>query len=166
MARPGEIEVFRITPRVGLCYQHVEATRSVYLGRGEHKYFSINEPRYVGKFVREVRTGWGDGGSTTAIFDDNGKENRVEYSYEGNTCFIEIPCINKVINSKARNQALRNVYETITGESATPGLGPANVIRSFADIKVPKGAQGGFKKRKTQKLHKKSKKAKKSRGRK
>lgn len=158
MARPGEIEVFRITPQVEKCYQHVEATRSQYLGGGKRRYFSTNQPRYVGKFVRTERTGWGDGGVVTDIFNDNGKENRVEYSYEGNTCFIEVPCISQMINQKARNQALRNVYEKTTGESAAPGSAPANLIRSFMGIKVPKGAQGGGKKRTTRKLHKKSKK--------
>jgi hypothetical protein len=60
------------------------------------------------------------------------------------------------IDKKAKNQALRNVYEKATGKSAAPGHGPANLIRSFAGITSPKGAEGG--KRKTRRLHKKSKK--------
>ena len=64
--------------------------------------------------------------------------------------------ISDVIAKKAKNQAIRNVYEKATGQSAAPGHGPANLIRSFAGITLPKGAQGG--KRKTRRLHKKSKK--------
>lgn len=52
-----------------------------------------------------------------------------------------------VINSKALNSAFRKVYENKTSQSAIPGSGPANIIREYAGIKVPKGAQGG--KRKT-----------------
>ena len=51
-----------------------------------------------------------------------------------------------VINSKARNYELRRAYENITGQSAKPGNGPANLIREYAGVKVPKGAQGGSKK--------------------
>lgn len=142
MARPGEIEVFRIRTEVDKCYEHIEATRSDYVGRGTHRYFSTNQPRYVGKFIRQERYGYGDGGEVIDVFSDNGKEVRVNYSYAGFTCFIEVPCkLN--FNSKAKNQALRNVYENKTGHSATPGNGPANLIRSYAGIKVPKGAKGG-----------------------
>ena len=81
------------------------------------------------------------------FFNDNGKENHLDYSYQGNTCFIKVPC-RVDLNSKAKNQALRNVYETKTGQSANPGQGPANLIRSFAGIRVPKGAAGGKRTRK------------------
>ena len=91
MARP-EMEIFRISPEEGKCYEHIEATRSQYIRGGNRRYFSTNQPRYVGKFIREERSGYGDGGQVWAIFNDNGTENRVEYSYEGNTCFIEAPC--------------------------------------------------------------------------
>jgi hypothetical protein len=151
----NEIEVFRITPEEGKCYEHIEATRSQYIGAGNRRYFSTNQPRYVGRFIRHESQGYGDGGHSWDIFKDGGEENRVDYSYEGNTCFIEVPCkLN--FKSKARNQALRNVYESKTGTPANPGAGPANLIRSFAGIKVPRGAEGG--KRKSRRLHKKSKK--------
>ena len=151
----NEIEVFRIKPEVDKCYEHIEATRSEYVGQGTYRYFSSNQPRYVGKFIRQERRGYGDGGEVWAIFNDNGRENRVDYSYEGNTCFTEVPCkLN--LNSKAKNQAIRNVYENKTGQSTKPGNGPANLIRSYAGIKVPKGAEGGS--RKTRRLRKKSRK--------
>jgi len=61
---------------------------------------------------------------------------------------------NRNINSKSKNQALRNVYESKTGTSAKPGNGPANIIRNMAGVKVSKGAHGGRQSRKTRKLHK------------
>ena len=92
MARP-EMEIFRTNPEEGKCYEHIEATRSQHMrGMDNRRYFSTNQPRYVGKFIREERSGYGDGGQVWAIFNDNEKENRVKYSYEGNTCFIEAPC--------------------------------------------------------------------------
>jgi hypothetical protein len=92
MARP-EMEIFRISPEEGKCYEHIEATRSQYMrGMANRRYFSTNQPRYVGKFIREERSGYGDSGQVWAIFNDSGTENRVKYSYEGNTCFIEAPC--------------------------------------------------------------------------
>ena len=55
--------------------------------------------------------------------------------------------LSSVINSKARNYELRRAYENITGQSAKPGNGPATLIREYAGVKVPKGAQGGSKKK-------------------
>ena len=130
--RAGETEVFRIIPEVGKCYQHIEATRSVYIGNANHRYFSTNKPRYVGKFIRQVRQGWGDGMDVTDIFNDGINENRVEYSYEGFTCFIEVPCYQTLV---------KNIYEQKTGQSGIPGTGPANLIGQFMGI-----AKGGIKK--------------------
>jgi hypothetical protein len=88
MAR--EIEVFRLTPQEGSCYQHVEATRSEHRG-GKYRYFSINQPRYVGEFIREERQG-GHRETVRDIFKDGDKENYVDSSYEGNTCYIRVDC--------------------------------------------------------------------------
>jgi hypothetical protein len=87
-----EEEVFRVNPVVGTCYDHVEATRRV--GRYPHiRYFAPSLNRvYVGRFVREERRGFGDGQQIYAIFVNNGQEQRVQYSYGGDTCFIEVPC--------------------------------------------------------------------------
>jgi hypothetical protein len=87
-----EEEVFRVNPVVGTCYDHVEATRRV--GRYPHiRYFAPSLKRvYVGRFVREERMGFGDGQQIYAIFVNNGQEQRVQYSYGGDTCFIEVPC--------------------------------------------------------------------------
>lgn len=69
------------------------------------------------------------------------------------------PSLKNVTKSKGVNQAIRNVYESKTGTTASPGNGgPANIIRRFAGIKVPKGAEGGSKKtrRKTRKMRRKA----------
>jgi hypothetical protein len=86
---------------VGKCYEHIEATRSV----GDYEYYSTDQPKYVGKYVRTERYGWGDAEKSIAIFDDNGKENRVNYSYEGNTCFKEVPC--KTSGGKRKTRRMR-----------------------------------------------------------
>jgi len=65
--------------------------------------------------------------------------------------------ISKLMNSKGKNQAIRGLYERTTGESGAPGHGPANLIRQFSGIKVPKRAEGGKRSRKTRKLRKSKK---------
>ena len=85
MAR--EFEVFQLSPEVGKCYEHIEATRKEFIGPGKFRHFTTNQPRYVGKFIRQERYGSGDGQEVIGIFD-NGS---VEYSY-GYTCFTEVPC--------------------------------------------------------------------------
>jgi hypothetical protein len=85
-----ETEVFRITPKKGNYYETVEATRSEYLGNGKFKYFTTNKPELCGKHLRTEYYGFGDGGRIYEIFEKNGEEFRVEYSYEGFTCFNEI----------------------------------------------------------------------------
>jgi len=92
MAKAGEVEVFRINPEVDKCYEHIEATRSESAGGWQRRYFSENQPIYVGKFLRSEQHGAGNGASHYAFFDDNGKENKIQYSYEGRTCFKEVAC--------------------------------------------------------------------------
>ena len=55
-----------------------------------------------------------------------------------------VPCrpaegtVAEAVEKKAVEQAFRDVYETKTGQSATPGTGPADYIRGFAGINVPR----------------------------
>lgn len=53
-----------------------------------------------------------------------------------------------VMNSRGRNQALRNMYERRTGQSSELGNGPLNIIRAYAGIRPPRGARGGRRTRK------------------
>ena len=94
-----EIEVFRITPEIDKCYEHVEATR-VEGYWPNTRYFTTNTPRYVGRFIKQVRQGFGDASRVRDYFEDNnGNEQTVDYSYEGKTCFREVPCLPKNIPS-------------------------------------------------------------------
>jgi len=53
-------------------------------------------------------------------------------------CHPEEGPLRDMINNKAVEQAVRDVYETKTGQSGMPGTGPADYIRGFAGINVPK----------------------------
>ena len=91
---PVESEVFRLTPEKDKCYEHAEYTRKqgTWSEKNE-RYFTSIPPRYVGKHLRHESYGTGDGREDLDIFiDENGKENRVDYTYEGRTSFREVPC--------------------------------------------------------------------------
>jgi len=78
-----DVEVFRITPIIGECYQYAESTT-----KRNDKYFTTNPLEYVGKLISIVSTGNRDNHSAIYTF-----ENRiVNPSYEGNTCFIKVNC--------------------------------------------------------------------------
>ena len=99
-----ELKVFRIDPVVGKCYEHIEATRSVALGNGKRNYFSSNKPTYVGEFVRLDRDGYGQGGTATGVFNNNGTEVEVHYTFD--TCFNEVPCKS---NGGSKSRKTRNL---------------------------------------------------------
>jgi len=52
--------------------------------------------------------------------------------------------LSRTVSKKARNQALRNIFEARAGIASEPGTGPANTIRAFAGISAPRGAEGAF----------------------
>ena len=83
-------EVFRITPEVGnLCYEYAEYTQ---IDGG--RYFTNIKPLYVGRLKRFEEGGYGDNRWRTDYFEDNnGVEHVVPYSYEGTTCFRQVPCL-------------------------------------------------------------------------
>lgn len=93
MSRPGETEVFFISLEKGKCYEHAEATRSEYVG-GKWRYFTTNVPKYVGEYTKQRRSGSGDGMEVYSYFKDSrtGETHEIAHSYEGNTCFLEVPC--------------------------------------------------------------------------
>ena len=87
----GEVQVFRDTPEVGKCYFYAEATRTFY--KNEISYaFTTNKLTYVGKFIGQSSSGWGDGKQTFAYFERNNQQIKISYSYEGNTSFLETTC--------------------------------------------------------------------------
>ena len=91
IVQPSETEVFRITPEVGKHYVTTTYTRKTgnYLNKNE-KYFSTNKITYVGCFVKHEQRGFCDGAQHWDIFNNNGVEVRVDYTYEGTTCFCEV----------------------------------------------------------------------------
>ena len=87
----GEVEVYRLTPEEGKYYETAEYTRKTGLwSLKNEKYYTKNPLKYVGLFIKTVRTGYGDGSQSWSIFDNCGEEVRVHYTYEGTTSFVEI----------------------------------------------------------------------------
>jgi len=86
------IEMFRISPELNKYYEYAEYTHK----EGNYpnqRYFINTLPRYVGMFIRRMEGGYCDGSWRTDYFlDENGNEISVNYSYEGTTCFREVPC--------------------------------------------------------------------------
>jgi hypothetical protein len=69
-----------------------------------------------------------------------------------------MPELERITERRAKDQAVRDVYEKATGQSAQPGDGPADTIRKAMGIQPPKGAMGGRtrkrRSRKTRRRHK------------
>ena len=87
-----EVEVLRISVFAkDKCYAFAMKTRR----SGEYpneRYYTTNMPQFLGKHVRAERWGFCDGsGGADTFVDDAGKKTRIEYDYEGNTCFTEVP---------------------------------------------------------------------------
>jgi hypothetical protein len=61
---------------------------------------------------------------------------------QDNTVFYKLKteALSKAIGSKATRQAIDEVYEGKTGQSAAPGTGPADLIRGFVGVQPPKRA--------------------------
>ena len=87
----NEFEVYRLSPEEGKYYETATYTRKTGLYRLKNeKYYTTNPLKYVGLFIKTERTGYGDNGQVCSIFDNYGEEVRVDYTYEGTTCFVEI----------------------------------------------------------------------------
>jgi len=88
-----EIEIFRITPICDRLYETASYTRKT----GEipnERYFTTHEPRFVGKFIKHCQIGSGNGAIHYDIFEKDGQRIRVDYSYDGTTCYREyIPLV-------------------------------------------------------------------------
>jgi len=97
-----ECEVFRMTPIEGKYYKTTTYTR-----KNNNKYYSTNELHYVGKYIRHASCGYHDSAEHYAIFDNNGVEKIVHYTYEGTTCFIEVDV--KIINSKLKEELIQTI---------------------------------------------------------
>ena len=86
----NEVEVYRISPEVGKYYETTTYTRKTGLWSMENeKYYTKKPLIYVGEFIKTLRSGYGDGSKVWSIFNNYGEEIRVDYTYEGTTCFVE-----------------------------------------------------------------------------
>ena len=89
-----EIEVYRLT-KFDKEVHYAFAMRTRKEGRYPNEvYYTTNPLMYVGKYIESERWGWGDGSGGAEYFDNNGKQERIEYDYEGNTCFVPVKVIN------------------------------------------------------------------------
>ena len=88
---PNEVEVFRLTTfDKEKCYEFALSTRNDWRN---NKYYTTNPLQYIGKYVSSERWGSGDGsGGAENFIDDNGNNHRIEYDYDGKTCFREVDC--------------------------------------------------------------------------
>ena len=102
----NECEVFRITPEEGKYYK-----TTTYTNMKNNKYFSTNELRYVGKYLRHASCGFRDAAEHYAIFDKYGVEEIVKYTYEGTTCFVEVDI--KIINPELKKELLQKIQNKL-----------------------------------------------------
>jgi hypothetical protein len=123
----SEFEVFRITPEVGeKCYEYAESTRTEGRWPKERRFTNV-QPLYVGRLIRFETGGYGDNGWRRDYFqDNNGREQVVKYSYEGKTCFREVPCRPAVIPSL--ESLSRKVVKSNLDYSSLPEDDPQRMI--------------------------------------
>lgn len=93
-----EEEVFRITPQENKAYETAIYTREETVYDKEkfwHKigtrYYTTNPVVYAGIAIKNVTFGYGDASYGYVLFNKNGVEEKVEYTYEGTRCFREVP---------------------------------------------------------------------------
>jgi hypothetical protein len=88
-----ETEVYRMIPEYGLYYEHAEYTRKEgSWSMHNERFFTSDLPRYVGCLIRREEGGWGDSGWRIDVFrNEYNEEICVPYSYEGRTCFRQVP---------------------------------------------------------------------------
>ena len=98
MSNIEEIQVFRLLLQEGRYYKTTILTREV--GKWPNKkYYSTNQLKYVGKFVKNILYGYHDDTELVSVFDNNGIEEYVRYADDGTTSFVEtFPIINHELN--------------------------------------------------------------------
>ena len=83
-----ETEVFKYsTFKPNKCYAFALSTRTAGSWPNE-RFFTTHPLKYLGKYLRTETWGSNDGGGRAEIFEGG----RIEYNYEGTTCFVEVPC--------------------------------------------------------------------------
>jgi hypothetical protein len=85
----SETQVFKLsTFHTNKCYAFALSTRK----EGDYpteRFFTTQPLKHLGKYLITETWGTNDGGGRAEIFE----KGRIEYNYEGTTCFVEVPCI-------------------------------------------------------------------------
>jgi hypothetical protein len=85
-----EEEIFLISPQLNKAYETAIYTRKTGIHPNQ-KYYTTNSVVYVGIMIKEVIYNHRDAFCGYVLFSKNGIEEKVEYTYEGTTCFREVP---------------------------------------------------------------------------
>jgi len=150
----SKFEVFRIVPEVGeKCYEYAESTRTEGYWPNQRRFTNV-KPLYVGRLIRFETGGYGDNAWRKDYFKDNyGQEHVVNYSYIGNTCFREVPCLPNEVPSL---QDLSR--KVVTQNIGLYSLGKDDPLKTIID-----NTGGKNRRHKRSKKNRKSKRNKKSR---
>ena len=88
--KSNEVEVFRICKfNKNKNYSFALYTRKKGIYPDKEYYYTTNQLQFLGKYIKSERWGWHDGSGGAEYFDNNGKITRIEYDYDGTTCFRE-----------------------------------------------------------------------------
>lgn len=82
---------FNKTENKGKCYTFALKTKTMGQ-RPNETHWTTNPLKYLGVHDHSEEWGQGDGQGGAETFNNNGIETRIEYDYNGNTCFTEVPC--------------------------------------------------------------------------
>jgi hypothetical protein len=85
-----EEEVFRIIPQINKAYETAICTRKTGIHPND-RYYTTNPVVYVGITIKNFSYNHRDASYGYVLFSKNGIEEKVEYTYEGTTCFREVP---------------------------------------------------------------------------
>ena len=126
-------EVFRMVPKEGKYYKTAKYTERI-----NNKYYTTNEPKYIGKYIRHVSTGgyggYGDNAVHYAIFEKDNVEVPLEYDYEGKTCFIEVeqnminPFLKEELLEKVDNKPICSLQDLCKKQLSTEEI---RIVREF-----------------------------------
>ena len=88
-------QVYRLTPVIGQYYEYTEAD-TVTCVYPNQIYTSRTKPVYVGQYINSYGFGYGDNRVCIYHFKNNitKKIDEIRLSYEGRSCFKEVPGIN------------------------------------------------------------------------
>ena len=124
-----DTQVYRIKPEPDKYYVTAEYTRKI--GKWpDEQYYTVIKPLYVGKFLNESQSGYGDNKIICYHFENDIKKcrNDVYLNYEGTTCFLQVDC--RSLTNRQRVLALSKMI--ITEKLPTSELmDPSNILEKI-----------------------------------